>query len=297
MEDKPRAQFHAAMRYRTPEALRRALEDRMIAASRRGEGELPRMRRQVAFDRLLSRLCNAPLSPWLLKGGYAMELRIASARTTRDIDLAMRLPLHTGDRWDSLLVRKHLQTQADTDLEDGFSYLIEEARMELDAAPYGGARFPIEASMGGRSFSSFHLDVSAGDVLCEPYEILEGRDWLGFAGIQPPKIPAVSREEQFAEKLHAFTLPREGRPNSRVRDLVDLLLLIESNTLERDRLTACIAATFERRKTHPVPRQLEAPPATWSGTYAELAARCAITQDVTLAFTRLSAFYSELSRL
>ena len=36
----------------------------------------------------LCRLFANAESPWLLKGGYAMELRIRSARTTRDIDLA-----------------------------------------------------------------------------------------------------------------------------------------------------------------------------------------------------------------
>jgi uncharacterized membrane protein YciS (DUF1049 family) len=54
---------------------------------------LQRLRRQVAFDRLLARLFQAgqPLAlPWVLKGGYAMELRIKAARTTKDIDLTMR---------------------------------------------------------------------------------------------------------------------------------------------------------------------------------------------------------------
>ena len=97
--------------------------------------------------------------------------------------------------------------------------------MDLDAAPYGGSRFPVEAQMAGRRFANFHLDVSAGDVLREPFEILEGNDWLGFAGIPKAKLPAISREEQFAEKLHAYTLPRTGRPNSRVKDLVDMVLL------------------------------------------------------------------------
>ena len=32
--------------------------------------------------------------PWVLKGGYAMELRMHSARTTKDIDLT----LHDGTR-------------------------------------------------------------------------------------------------------------------------------------------------------------------------------------------------------
>ena len=36
---------------------------------------------------------NAPY-PWVLKGGYAMELRTHAARTTKDIDLT----LHDGTR-------------------------------------------------------------------------------------------------------------------------------------------------------------------------------------------------------
>ena len=46
----------------------------------------------------------------------------------------------------------------------------------VDAAPYGGSRFPIDARMAGRRFISFHLDGSAGDVLREPFELLEGHD-------------------------------------------------------------------------------------------------------------------------
>jgi len=52
--------------------------------------DIQRLRRQVAFDRLLARLFHENNPPWLLKGGYAMELRLKFARTTRDIDLAIR---------------------------------------------------------------------------------------------------------------------------------------------------------------------------------------------------------------
>ncbi len=280
--------------YRTPEALRRALEDRLIATSRHGGGDLPRMRRQVAFDRLLCRLFANPNAPWLLKGGYAMELRIKSARTTRDIDLAVRLMPGSGGPWGDAAVRLLLQDLANADLGDGFEFLIGEPTMDLDAAPYGGSRFPVEASMGDRSFASFHLDVSSGDVLREPFELLEGQDWMGFAGIAPSKVPAISREEQFAEKLHAYSLPREGRPNSRVKDLVDLLLLIESGTLDVDRVGQCIEATFRRRDTHPVPSSLEPPPQAWAGPFAEMAGKCGLSQDLAAAFSRVAEFISGL---
>ena len=77
-------------RYATPGALRAALEGRLSDLAKEQGLDLQRMRRQVAFDRLLCRLFRHADSPWLLKGGYAMELRIQSARTTRDIDLAIR---------------------------------------------------------------------------------------------------------------------------------------------------------------------------------------------------------------
>jgi hypothetical protein len=238
-------------RYANAAALRAALESRLNTMSAEQGLDLQRLRRQVVFDRLLCRLFRQADSPWLLKGGYAMELRIQSARTTRDIDLGLRkLPGGAKD-WDAFAIRDLLAEAVSLDLEDGFVFVIGEPGLDLDAAPYGGSRFPVDARMAGRRFISFHLDVSAGDVLREPFELLEGHDWLGFAGILPPKMPAISREEQFAEKLHAYSLPREGRANSRVKDLVDLLLLVESGTLDLDRVGQCIEATFRRRDTHP----------------------------------------------
>jgi Nucleotidyl transferase AbiEii toxin, Type IV TA system len=83
---------------------------------------------------------------------------------------------------------------------------------------------------------------------------------LSDSDIASTKFPAVSREEQFAEKLHACTLPRVGRENSRVKDLVDLVLLIERTRLDLARLPKAIHETFQRRKTHDIPPALPLPP-------------------------------------
>jgi len=208
-----------------------------------------------------------------------MELLIKSARTTRDIDLALRDLPGGAKTWDDAKVREQLQQLAAIDLQDGFEFLIGEPTMDLDAAPYGGSRFPVEAQMAGRRFANFHLDVSAGDVVREPFEILEGRDWLGFAGIAKAKMPAISREEQFSEKLHAYSLPRVGRPNTRVKDLVDMLLLVDSGALDLVRLGDSIKATFRRRATHDAPPSLPSPPPTWADRFGELAAECGLDGD------------------
>ncbi len=281
-------------RFQTPQALRRALEDRLLALVRREGGDINRLRRQTAFDRLLCRLFREANAPWLLKGGYAMELRIQAARTTRDIDLAIRQLPGGAKEWDEAAIRNLLENAAGFDLGDSFEFIIGEPTLDLDAAPYGGSRYPVDAQMAGRRFAQFHLDVSAGDVLREPYETLEGRDWLGFAELPRAKVSAVSREEQFAEKLHAYTLPRQGRPNTRVKDLVDLVLLSVSGTLDAARVRESIAATFRRRATHPVPATLPPPPEAWREPFAELASECGMAPEIEAHFAQVAAFLARV---
>jgi hypothetical protein len=126
-----------------------------------------------------------------------------------------------------------LQEAAALDLEDFFTYRIGEATTDLDGAPYGGSRHPVEAILGDRMFARFHLDIGVGDIVIEPMEIFRSRDWLGFAQIPAAAISMISREQQFAEKLHAYTLPRPQNQNSRVRDLVDIVLLVGGDQLVR----------------------------------------------------------------
>lgn len=282
-------------RYETPVALRRALEDRIMALAAKAGGDIQRLRRQAAFDRLLCRLFQNENSPWLLKGGYAMELRIRAARTTRDIDLALRKTATTPNEWNVEVVTARLRQAVAINLADGFEFAIGDATLDLDAAPYGGARFTVVAQMAGRQFAQFHLDVSSGDVLREPYEILEGRDWFGFAGLPRARVTAVSQEEQFAEKLHAYTLPRTGRENSRVKDLVDLVLLIDLAKLDAIKLGKSIHATFQRRKTHDVPTALAPPPASWSVRFSEMAEECGIDADIQKQFAVVDHYYQALN--
>jgi len=282
-------------RYETPVALRRALEDRIMALVAKAGGDIQRLRRQAAFDRLLCRLFQNETSPWLLKGGYAMELRIRSARTTRDLDLALRKSAAAPKEWNVEVVTTMLRQAAAIHLADGFEFTIGEATLDLDAAPYGGARFSVLAQMAGRRFAQFHMDVSSGDVLREPYEILEGRDWFGFAGLPRARVPAVSPEEQFAEKIHAYTLPRIGRENTRVKDLVDLVLLIEQAKLDADRLAKSIRETFQRRNTHSLPATLAPPPISWSVRFSEMAEECGIDADIQKHFAAVEQFYRGLN--
>ena len=51
----------------------------------------------MAFERLLTRLFAVERPPWLLKGGYALEMRLQNtARATKDIDLTIPDALALG---------------------------------------------------------------------------------------------------------------------------------------------------------------------------------------------------------
>ncbi|MEK7857724.1 MAG: nucleotidyl transferase AbiEii/AbiGii toxin family protein [Elusimicrobiota bacterium] len=279
-------------KYATAKAFRRALEDRLKSVAEKERLELQRLRRELAFDRLLARLFAKAPAPWVLKGGYAMELRMKAARATRDIDLTMReAPEQTPGETANNAVLAALRESASRDLDDFFVFELGEAMMDLDGAPYGGARFPVIARMDNRVFVSFHLDVGLGDVLLAPLETAGGRDWLGFAGIPAVKSQIISREQQFAEKLHAYTLPRKN-PNTRVRDLVDMVLLIDSGALDAKRTAEALRATFERRKTHSIPTKLESPAETWRAPYAVLAQECGLAKEIDTAFAVVDRFFT-----
>lgn len=284
-----------AKHYKTAGAFRTALETRLQNRSR-GEGtDLQRLRRQVAFDRFLARIFSKgpkAVYPWVLKGGYAMELRTRSARTTTDIDLTLhdstRLSKDPKERREQ--VRAMLQEAAATRFDDYFEFLVGEAREDLDGAPLGGSRYPVQARMDGRDFARFHVDVGIGDEVLGPLDVVTGEDWLGFGGVAPPSFPVISAEQQFAEKLHAYTLPRGERVNTRTKDLIDMVLLIRAEKLDKSKTGAAVRATFARRTTHDVPMELDSPPAEWEPVFDALAKECDLAMKLREGFEVVREF-------
>ncbi len=289
-------------RYQSAAAFRAALEECLKRIARERGVDIMRLRRQVAFDRLLARLFAQAAPPWLLKGGYAFELRLgAGARATRDLDLSIpHLDMIDASgsqgQSQSAVIRDSLQDAAEKSMDDAFVFRIGAPMTDLDAAPYGGARYPIEARLDNRVFARFHLDVGIGDAVITPPESLIGQDILAFAGIPSVRVAALAREQQFAEKIHAYTLPRDGRMNTRVKDLVDLVLLISSASLDPKLVLMAIRATFSRRATHAIPRTLEPAPEAWRAPYAALAGECGLSQaDIDVAFNILTIYWAALA--
>jgi hypothetical protein len=283
--------------YRTARAFRHAVEVRLKQLASSSGVDIQRLRRQIAFDRLLFRIFADDEPRWLLKGGYAMELWLERARATRDIDLTLRALRASGQEESeavSVRLREELQELVMVDAGDWFVFEILLATLDIEAAPYGGARFPVIARMDGRIFARFHIDIGVGGGILDPVEIRQGRDWLGFAGIAPPTLRVLSKEQQFAEKLHAYTMTDRPATNSRAKDLVDMALLIRDLQLDPERAKEAVELTFSRRDSHPLSSVLSEPPLNWARPFAELATETKLSLAMDDAFELVHAFYRSL---
>ena len=94
---------------------------------------------------------------------------------------------------------------------------------------------------------------------------------------------------QFAEKLHAYTLPRSGRSNTRVRDLVDMFLLVRTG-MDAQMVRDAVQAVFERRGTHLPPDHFPVPPDDWAVPFSALAKECGLDADAEDAYKAIAAF-------
>ncbi len=257
--------------YASGTAFRSALEARLSSAAAAGGRPVGRARKLVAFSRLLARLQETASGQWVLKGGFALELRfLEQARATRDIDLDWVLSLEEAT--------EALITGAAYDLDDYFTFQVSRAREE-ELGAGGGVRFRADAYVGGRLFEQLTIDIGFVTDLPTSQDTLEVPGLLEFAGIAGPRVPATPLELHLAEKLHAYTKSYGGHESSRPKDLIDMVLISDLASFEAGRLRETIRRLFHARATHPVPDALPLPPANWSRSYRLLAEEVGIDVD------------------
>ena len=162
------------------------------------------------------------------------------------------------------------------DLGDFFSFKVIRKSVDLSAPPYGGIRFRVHALLGNKFFSAFNVDMTTDNIKVRPFDELTSRNLLAFAGLDYPVFPTINISQHFAEKIHAYTYNYEKRENTRVKDLVDLVLLINSNDLNKNKVMDALRKTFTQRNTHLLPEILPAPPEQWKEEFAALAAECGL---------------------
>lgn len=230
-----------------------------------------RVRNRLAFQRILARL--ALHDGWVLKGGFCLELRLGlQARATKDLDL-LRQGEHVGDPLD---LQDLLDEALDTDLGDSFTFRV---------------RAPRQVLYVGHPFGTSTLDV----VTSETFPATATERLLISSSLMGDEfsMPAVSLARHAAEKYHAYArIYAQDRPSSRVKDLVDLALVVTEGLVEPTELGRHLREVFAERDGTDPPALLPEPPGDWSAPFARLAAETGLeTPNAVEAWRLVSATY------
>ena len=197
---------------------------------------------RYALERFLYRLGkSAHADHFVLKGAMLFNLWYAMPhRPTRDVDLLGFGPSDLGSIAQAFREIVNVVGQ-DGIVFDAASVHVEEIRKN---AGYAGARVIVSAELA-RARCKTQIDVGFGDAVTPGpvdavYPVL-------IADFAAPRLRTYPVYTVVAEKLHAMVLL--GMTNSRLKDYLDLSVLLEREVLDPATLAAAIAATFTRRGT------------------------------------------------
>jgi len=273
------------MRYATAAAFRQALDDRLKAeAAKTGLG-LARLRKRVAFELFLRRLVAVAPDRWVLKGALALDFRFhATTRPTRDMDL--------GRADDEDAATEDFAAAQELALDDFFTFAARRTDALDDADDFRAIRFHVTAELAGRVFDQFVVDVGFAESISWTPDAIETSDLLTFAGIERIRVPALPLPQHIAEKLHAYTRKYgvSGRESTRPKDLVDILLIAQSESLDAAALGVALETTFGQRGQQPLPASLSPPPSSWREPYRRLATDVDVEPELDEAFATAAEF-------
>jgi predicted nucleotidyltransferase component of viral defense system len=197
---------------------------------------------RYALERFLYRLGqSAHADHFVLKGAMLFNLWYAMPhRPTRDVDL---LGFGPSDLQSIAQAFREIVAVVAQDgiVFDTTSVRVEEIRKN---AGYAGARVIVSAELA-RARCKTQIDVGFGDAVTPGpvdavYPVL-------IADFAAPHLRTYPVYTVIAEKLHAMV--QLGMTNSRLKDYLDLSVLLDREVLDPATLATAIAATFTRRGT------------------------------------------------
>jgi hypothetical protein len=277
--------------YQTPDALWTAVTAKIKAAAKADpQLNVSNLQRQFVYHRFLARVFAVGDGDWVLKGGTALLARVRSARHSKDIDLYRQ----SGTLETALA---ELAQAAELDLRDHFRFILTGAPV-LSADRPGQpdsalATVSIDAYAGVRRIATFKVDLVIGAIITADPERIAAQPPVSLPGLSNVDYLVYPLVDHIADKICA-TAEHHGQgntPSTRVRDLVDLVVIARTQTVDAARLHTAIESERLHRNLPPITRYITPP--GWAGQYANLARRvaeCADQRTYPLAIELVSEF-------
>lgn len=195
---------------------------------------------RYGLERLLYRIGESEYSnQFLLKGALLFNLWYDMPhRPTKDIDL-----LGFGDN-DLAYIKQTFSKICSISADDGINFLSESVTVDTikKDGGYTGARVELFGELA-KAKIKIQIDIGYGDAVTPGpidahYPVL-------LNDLPAPKIRTYPIYTVIAEKLHAIALL--GMANSRLKDYLDLYVLLSNEQIDSKVLAKAIQATFTRR--------------------------------------------------
>ncbi|MFV2145838.1 nucleotidyl transferase AbiEii/AbiGii toxin family protein [Isoptericola sp. G70] len=250
----------------SPVAMWSSITARAKAASRTSSKTPGELQREYVYGRLLARVFADQDDSWVLKGGTALLMRVEDARHSKDVDLLHRVR-------DLSAAEVDLRRVLAQDLGDWMRFVV------TGTFPLGGDQQPdvsgmqvnVECFCGAQKIQAFHIDLVVGSLMTADPDVAAAPSVIAVPQIDPPRLRLYPVVDHVADKVCATeAVYPGGRESSRVRDLVDLLVIARTQQIDGSALDAAIAG--ERTHRGLPGRDAFTVPAAWSTTYAKVAA-------------------------
>jgi hypothetical protein len=223
------------------------------------------LQRQFGYERFLARIFSVE-GDWVLKGGTALLCRTRSARHSLDIDLFRR----QGEVGGAVA---ELITLAAIDLGDHFEFFAEVDKIREERPDRGGAQLAtikVTGYVGQRQLFEFTVDAVVGTVITAEPDCRPPEPIVTIPGLEPPSFRLYPIVDHVADKLCA-TFERFGNAggqSTRVRDLVDLVVIARTESMDARALRGAIEAERLHREL-PLITEYRTPD-TWRSRYPKV---------------------------
>jgi hypothetical protein len=222
--------------------------------------------RQEYFRRFLSRVFSErDDSDWVLKGGTGVLARVASGRRTTDVDL-----FRANNTLDGALAE--LIRLASIDLGDFFRFVYTKHTSVVggDQQTYTeGYGVDFDVYIGADKKEQLHVDLVVGVIVPDEVTVMPPVNRLDLPRLPSNDYRLYPIVDQIADKVCATIASYNGRPSSREKDLVDLVVIAKTQAFSADALGRAIVEEARARSLMPF-TELTIPP-TWGRLYARQA--------------------------